>query len=114
MDKIYQQASTTHVWLGLAPQISPHGEDDEQNASSALDDLRSWCQTDRDWAWMHRRLHSIDTLLSGPWFDRLWVVQEAVLSPHCVLHSGHAECDLDVSDRFEARHTPSRSTANTS
>ncbi|KAE8822934.1 hypothetical protein PTNB73_07619 [Pyrenophora teres f. teres] len=101
MDKIYTRATNTVIWLG---------DDDGENPVQALDLMETVFArlqgTDaqvtpddfkrlnfppaKDRAWW-----AIRQFLRRPWFDRLWTIQEAVLSRNLYLKCGRAEVCWD-------------------
>ncbi|KAK3351880.1 LOW QUALITY PROTEIN: heterokaryon incompatibility protein-domain-containing protein [Neurospora tetraspora] len=80
MAKIYAKASRVIVWLG----------EEEPGSDQALEEIRIAAELSR------RRLDNkaeILTLLQGPWFRRIWVLQEVAAARHILIKCGSAEVD---------------------
>lgn len=93
MKDIYRRSYRTIIWLGQA-------ENDSSNALTMLDYLGRQCEgtvsgiiidspgaEHMDWygpgtslPWTPKTWDSVMVLLNRPWFDRVWVLQEALLS----------------------------------
>lgn len=103
MGSVYENARQLHVWLGT----------DEFGISHDLFDTIRMCihhlhaykdpskvpYITSDFNESPDRGRNSTTLLSLPWFTRVWVVQEVALSKHAQLHWGNAT--LDFADLIE-------------
>ena len=100
MSHIYRCAQRTVVWLGEQAEDSevainlckqrvisrfPVVDDDASTASSSGPEQLTRPQTD-----------AVARLLKRPWFNRLWVVQEAALATEVIMVCGDQEIDFDM------------------
>jgi hypothetical protein len=84
MRKIYGMASGVCIWLGEADEDSKMAIDFIQHSVlnfKNLDDL--FRNQDAVLGW-----RAMTSLMQRPWFSRLWVIQEVVLSNHAELYCG--------------------------
>jgi hypothetical protein len=95
MNQIYRRASRTWIWLGISEY-----QDYIPEAISALPRLK---QLDEDPRASPDRLHldppvhkAMIHLITNPWYRRLWVTQELVLSTHSVALCGESEIPVDL------------------
>jgi hypothetical protein len=109
MGQIYSQTSVTNIWLG---------EDEDGSGKRAFEHVRMLSEvlrgistgsaevrqrlittghtTGKDFdAWVSHFLSDqvVTPILQNPWFDRLWCLQEAVLSSQLILNFGPARLD---------------------
>lgn len=87
MGRIYAGAEEVLIWLGFAPVDA-----------GSLDDLRYIIEhqlefSARDWI---VKLSLVRNILSRPWFERLWVIQEVALAQRGTVILGHQRCDLQM------------------
>jgi hypothetical protein len=96
MRDIYRSANRTLIWLGTGYDPSTAGK-----IAAGLKDAVTEMKTE-SFDWLLRRRKSTPTaehsqvlrrLFALPWFQRLWVVQEAVLAPSAMCHLGEHEFD---------------------
>lgn len=100
MGKVYENAIQTNIWLGptgyeledavkvfenLCPLLSEGCRTRSQLNSCDLDDLIA---SFRDQLEDGRQVLKLRPIYSRPWFTRLWVFQEAMLSSQVVCHIG--------------------------
>jgi hypothetical protein len=87
MDEIYRTASTVIVWLGLPSADSAAGLDEvyaltrNQHLSQTYSSCRSHSQ-------LMTRITPLMNLLSRPWFQRVWVIQEIALARNVIVYIG--------------------------
>lgn len=76
MAEIYSTATETLVWLG-----------DDAEVSSALEwlDAKSW-----DWS-TKAAFASLEKLYANPYWTRMWICQEILLSKHVTLHTTYSQ-----------------------
>ncbi|KAH8893672.1 HET-domain-containing protein [Thozetella sp. PMI_491] len=100
MARIYRRAYSTVAWLGDVPRAPSvfqmldeiYGRLQFVESIESLDDLERYglpSISSNSWA-------DVWNLLSRPWFRRLWVIQETVLSRHLWLAAGDAICSWDT------------------
>ncbi|KUI55512.1 Heterokaryon incompatibility protein 6, OR allele [Cytospora mali] len=87
MAEIYTRCNSVVVWLGLPGPHSQLGLDVLSFLSNS--DVRIGSNTE---PWDHIPSHEVELALqdifSRPYFQRLWIVQEAALAPHIKMHVG--------------------------
>ncbi|KAK5991510.1 Heterokaryon incompatibility 6-like protein [Cladobotryum mycophilum] len=89
MGQIYSTCNNVLIWLGEASKTS----------GSALSSLRSLSyDSSYDNFDERRRQNTIGSLLSRPWFDRVWVIQEMAVAKKCTFICGHDTLDVDGLD----------------
>lgn len=96
MGAIYKRATRSRIWLGPA---TPGFED-------ALDIVSGLGTTDNAPEYFLRHYGAILDVYTRPWFYRLWVLQEVVLSRSCTVTYGHASCRLDDIAAVDHIHIP--------
>ncbi|KAF2729998.1 HET-domain-containing protein, partial [Polyplosphaeria fusca] len=99
MGDIYRQAADVIIWLGTR---NYEQQNTFTNVKSKLDNYLSDCDFDSV-------AEAIDALTNRPWWRRLWILQELVLSRQAFLRCGPLaitwdsfEYFLDISDLFVA------------
>lgn len=92
MGLVYTRARNTVIWLGKEPgreaftylqKLSRDTMGREELLDDELDQLRSPAREDAE------GMRSLRALLQQPWFQRTWIIQEAVLSPDSYFMAGH-------------------------
>lgn len=80
MGKIYSQAKTVRVWLGLPDELSPKAfdflgnPDTVQKTKAGVIELSNW--------------EAVARLCEREYWDRLWIIQEVVLAAQIDVHCG--------------------------
>jgi hypothetical protein len=104
MASIYSTAERVIIWLGLEDPFESFGHDmyylidryrkrlSERDASEASSPTAAITDDDE----MHDFWICFGNLMRRPWFQRLWVVQEAGLARSAVALFGERELDFDV------------------
>lgn len=87
MGRTYAEAEEVLIWLGSAP------------AGSRM--LHDFCDFIQDHSHLTlarwKALHpSVEAVLSSPWFNRLWVLQEVLLASKGTVLLGEQQCNLDI------------------
>lgn len=70
MRRVFSQARHTLVWLGI----------EENDSNTAMDLLESNLSEDRDSQDFEQKLIALEQLFQRPWWFRIWIVQEVVVS----------------------------------
>lgn len=99
MRDIYSRAENTIVWLGSEADDSAKAMDlidllnyinddytSRQAESKSQSDPNIW-GSQQSWK-IEEEITALTALLQRPWFFRIWVVQEAVLSKNLIIHCG--------------------------
>ncbi|KAL2291459.1 hypothetical protein FJTKL_12855 [Diaporthe vaccinii] len=100
MCRIYSHCSHCNIWLG------PLGETSLVDANLAIDTV-SWIAGDMadtpafldDVSKRRRAAEAFATLLTRPWWMRIWTVQEVILPPHRFIFWGPCKLPWDLLDR---------------
>lgn len=102
MGDVYHTARQVIIWLGPATddsgfavkifrEISARIEVDWNNLTmrpaSRAD--ANWANTQITWIWDDKISNSVRHLLQAPWFNRLWIWQEVLLSRRAEIYVGH-------------------------
>ncbi|KAH9825670.1 HET-domain-containing protein [Teratosphaeria destructans] len=85
MDRVYKRAASTVIWLG-PPRDGLH---DALRNTIQLGRLEKTAEN------VERHYPSFKDIFARPWFARLWVMQEVVLSRKCIAHCGHESCSFE-------------------
>ena len=88
MRRIYWEAFKTYLWLGEA-------SDDSDTAMDFLITARKEDFEEPNFSANAARWKALNTLFERPWWTRLWIVQEALLSGNPILRCGNKEVPLD-------------------
>jgi hypothetical protein len=97
MEQIYKQSERTVVWLG-------EGTKDNEDAMGFLDiSARSKNKLRRNFEVLElqdlAKWESLEALLLGPWWTRVWTLQEFVLAPKLTFYCGSKSIERN---RFKA------------
>ncbi|KAF5716656.1 hypothetical protein FGLOB1_2462 [Fusarium globosum] len=90
MAEIYAKATRVIVWLGEVADKSDYALEAIRAAAEeeyAVEQQYTSTAADRT------SLEAIVTLLERPWFQRIWVLQEAAAARHILVKCGHTEID---------------------
>ncbi|KAK0653122.1 heterokaryon incompatibility protein-domain-containing protein [Cercophora newfieldiana] len=105
MGDIYKSATETCIWLG--PE-----SDTSDLAISIIRSLDGDNLTSPSNSPSPKGLQAIAELQRRPWWSRVWVIQEALLSPNPVVHCGHATLSMEafmvLDDIRRGWHRPSK------
>jgi hypothetical protein len=101
MAKIYTQAEQVVIHLGEA----------SEDSDSAIDWLRQIDDPDFSYEPLNHydpedriirpEIHMLESLFNRPWFNRIWVLQEAVLSKSAVVYCGQKTISWDAVKHFK-------------
>ncbi|GIZ46014.1 hypothetical protein CKM354_000915700 [Cercospora kikuchii] len=103
MHEIYGRGMQNLIWLGPANESTPAAmrsiellAREFKDATNDLDDINSFVSGQLATTAFKSTIDSLATLelYESPWFKRLWVVQEACLSPHSICLKGSFEISL--------------------
>lgn len=98
MHRIYKEAFDTMIWLGPSTDDSHlafelielfcdvHAECDDFHRRTGVWDLTRW-GTRESWD-IERHMEALVELLERPWFYRVWVIQEVVMSSKIAISCG--------------------------
>jgi hypothetical protein len=86
MDHIYSKATRTYIWLGEEGDGSDLAMHLVANCSNEM--MAAFDPEAAEWQSLYR-------LLRRPWWTRLWIIQEAVLSRQAIVKCGAMEVSLD-------------------
>ncbi|KAK7727193.1 hypothetical protein SLS63_007244 [Diaporthe eres] len=100
MCRIYSQCRRCNIWLG------PLGETSLADANLAIDTV-AWVAGDiadtpaflDDVSQRRRAAEAFATLLTRPWWMRIWTVQEVILPPRRFIYWGPCKLSWDLLDR---------------
>ncbi|KAI6082596.1 heterokaryon incompatibility protein-domain-containing protein [Hypoxylon rubiginosum] len=95
MGKIFQESARVLIWLGESDASSQYATD----FISQIQDPQFLCNEN----WFDDfGLLALARLLNGPWFSRLWVIQEVALARDAIFVCGNREFHLtDLADSVE-------------
>jgi hypothetical protein len=89
MAEVYKKAQNVLIWLG----------EENEDTSIAFETARKW---NKDYQVTEQERQACSKTFRGGWWDRLWVVQEAVHARSLLMRCGTLELSQDIFDeRFE-------------
>jgi hypothetical protein len=96
MSEIYRNAGTVQIWLGPENEFIAAGMRVLSFLAGGEDTaletpLIPW----KDSGFSDREVEGLKDILDRPWFERVWVVQEAALSNRATLSIGHQSLSWD-------------------
>ena len=102
MGDVYHTARKVIIWLGPASDDSGIAVRSLQEISAMIEvdwntgTMRpktradaNWANTQLPWMWDDKTSESVENLLQAPWFNRLWIWQEVLLSRTAEIYVGH-------------------------
>jgi hypothetical protein len=89
MSDIYSKAEVTYIWLGEATNNSDLAMDFLSNIKD--EDFKNYNPEDPAW----EALRLLFDFVDRPWWTRMWVLQESILSPSPVVKCGTKEVKLE-------------------
>lgn len=100
MGQIYRKATEVLVWLGAATNDSDLAFGLVQEVDDHQDDEK-WVAARFQNSQIEHEVDGLIKVLSRPWFDRIWIVQEAALGSIVTLICGTSRLDAGALDRFQ-------------
>jgi hypothetical protein len=99
MDEIYQNASQTVIWLGLADETTPRLKrllDEFEKETESPGTLPTWLANtfgngEKQNEQQTANYGALVKFLNREWFSRAWIFQEAVLSNNTIIQCGDSE-----------------------
>lgn len=88
MGSIYTNAPRTVVWLGESSDDSDLAMDLVEHASPEIFTAADFDPGAKIW-------DALRGLMRRPWWTRMWVIQEALLSPNSVVRCGYTETSFE-------------------
>ncbi|CAL8574427.1 hypothetical protein XPA_000387 [Xanthoria parietina] len=105
MGDVYHTARKVIIWLGPASDDSGIAVRSLQEISAMIEvdwntgTMRpktradaNWANTQLPWMWDDKTSESVENLLQAPWFNRLWIWQEVLLSRTAEIYVGRDIC----------------------